>query len=138
MAYNITEACSGCTVCAKLCPVFAIMGKKDARHTVNEKRCIDCGVCGRICQKSAVTDSAGKLCVPVKRSEWQKPVINKEICSACSICVNDCTSGALQITLPQFRGDINVFASLVKPQKCTGCAVCESHCPLDAIKMEAP
>jgi len=137
MAFNITDACSGCTACAKLCPVFAINGERNARHTVNEKRCIDCGVCGKICQKNAVVDNMGKNCSPVKRSEWLKPAINRETCSACSICVNDCTAGALRISLPQFKGDINVFAELEKPQKCTGCAVCESHCPLEAIKMGA-
>ena len=136
MAYNISEKCSGCTICAKLCPVFAIDGEKDKRHTVNEKRCVNCGVCGKICQKSAVSDNTGETCVPVKRAQWPKPVINKEICSACSICVNDCTPGALRISLPQFRGDIKVFAELFQAQKCIGCAICEAHCPLGLISME--
>jgi len=137
MAYNISEACNGCTACAKLCPVFAITGEKDARHTVNKKRCVECGVCGRICQKGAISDSAGSLCAPVKRAQWPKPVIDTKSCSACSICVNDCTPGALRISLPQFRGDIKVFAELAQPQKCVGCAICSSHCPLKAIDMKA-
>jgi ferredoxin len=136
MAYNITEACTGCGACAKLCPVFAITGEKDTRHIINEKRCVDCGVCGKVCQKSAVIDCTGKTCAPVKRSLWQKPVIKTENCSACSICVNDCTAGALRISMPKFRGDIKVFAELVLPQKCTGCAICESHCPIGVITME--
>jgi len=135
-AYNINESCSGCTVCAKLCPVFAITGEKNVRHVINEKRCVECGVCGRVCQQGAVIDSAGKKCIPVKRVQWPKPVIDTGICSACTICVNDCTAGALRISLPEFRGDINVFAELFQPQKCTGCAVCQKHCPLDAIRME--
>jgi len=138
MAYRINESCNGCTVCAKLCPVFAISGEKDARHIVNEKRCVNCGVCGRACAKGAIVDDAGKTCVPVKRAKWPKPAVNAKTCSACSICVNDCTPGALQISLPRFRGDINVYAELAKPQKCTGCAVCKSHCPLGAIRMEVP
>jgi len=138
MAYNIGEECSGCTACAKLCPVFAITRNegKNSRHIINAKRCVECGICGRICQKGAVSDSSGKICVPEKRAQWLKPVINKEICSACSICVHDCTPGALQISLPQFRGDINVFAELKHPNKCVGCGICKSHCPLAAISME--
>ena len=136
MAYHIGETCTGCTVCAKLCPVFAITGEKDARHIVNEKRCVECGVCGRVCQKGAIS-FAGETCVPVKRALWPKPVINTELCSACSICVNDCTPGALRISPPQFRGDIRVHAELAQPQKCVGCGICESHCPLGAITMEA-
>ena len=142
MAYNIGNGCNGCAACAKLCPVFAVTrtedtGEKDAQYVINKKRCVDCGVCGRICQKGAISDSSGKACAPLKRAHWLKPVINKEICSACSICVHDCTPGALQITLPQFRGDINVFAELKHPNKCISCGICFSHCPLGAVTMEA-
>jgi len=137
MAYKITGACTGCTACAKLCPVFAITGERNSLHIINEKRCVDCGVCGRVCAKGAVIDYEGTACVPVKRAQWPKPVINNDECSACSICVNDCTTGALKMSLPRFRGDINVFAELALPQKCTGCSICVSHCPMDAIKMEA-
>ena len=137
MSYSISEVCTGCTVCAKLCPVFAVSGSKDSRHIVNEKRCVGCGVCGRVCAKGAVVDGAGKKCAPIKRALWPKPAINAKACSACSICVNDCTPGALRISLPQFRGDICAHAELAQPQKCVGCAICESHCPMGAISMEA-
>jgi len=137
MAYNITEACAGCTVCAKLCPVFAITGEKGNIHSVNEKRCVECGVCGRVCPRSAIRDGEGNICVPVKRTEWPNPQINKEACSACSICVNDCGPGALRISQPRFKGDIGVYAELSQPQRCVGCAICESHCPMGAISMGA-
>jgi alcohol dehydrogenase class IV/Pyruvate/2-oxoacid:ferredoxin oxidoreductase delta subunit len=134
-SYQITDVCTGCTACAKLCPVLAISGEQNSRHVINDTRCIACGVCGRVCPKNAITDSNGKTCTMVQRSQWQKPVIDTKTCSACSICVNDCTRGALQISLPKFRGDIKVYAELFQPQLCTGCAVCESHCPLKAVKM---
>ncbi|MCL2763858.1 MAG: 4Fe-4S binding protein [Treponema sp.] len=137
MSFSISEACTGCTACAKLCPVFAINGEKDTRHYINEKRCVECGVCGRVCPKNAIADSAGKFCVTVKRTQWPKPFINTALCSACSICVYDCTPRALGISLPQFKGDINVFAELVHPQKCIGCGICQSHCPIGAVNMEA-
>ena len=137
MPYHIGGECTGCTACSKLCPVFAISGERGAQHVINEKRCVECGVCGRICPKSAIRDGGGKACVQVKRSQWPKPVVDSAVCSACSICVNDCTPGALKISLPKFRGDIRVYATLAQGQKCVGCAICESHCPLGAIKMEA-
>jgi len=138
MSYHISEACTGCTLCAKSCPVFAITGEQGSLHSINEKRCVDCGVCGRVCMKGAVADNAGKLCSPLKRAEWPKPVINREICSACQICVHDCTAGALRISLPQSRGDIGVFAELADSKRCTGCAICMRHCPIAAITMEVP
>ena len=137
MAFNIDVSCCGCTACAKLCPVFAITGEKNTQFIINKKRCVECGVCGRACPKNSITDCAGNRCVPVKRAEWPKPMIRTNICSACSICVNDCTQGALRISMPQFKGDIKVFAELTQPQKCTGCAICKSHCPVGAITMEA-
>jgi formate hydrogenlyase subunit 6/NADH:ubiquinone oxidoreductase subunit I len=136
-AHRITEACIGCTACAKTCPVFAISGERGKRHTINELRCVGCGVCGRVCPRSAVVDAAGNVCVPVKRNRWPKPAIDEALCSACSICVTDCTPGALRISLPRFRGDIHVHAELFEPNKCVGCAICESHCPLGAIAMAA-
>jgi formate hydrogenlyase subunit 6/NADH:ubiquinone oxidoreductase subunit I len=134
--YRITEACTGCGVCKKLCPVLAISGEKDAKHSINEARCIECGVCGRLCARSAITDGAGAICAQVKRSQWPKPKIDKDLCSACGICVNDCAPGALRISLPGFRGDIRVYAEFLEPKKCVGCGICAEHCPLKAITME--
>ncbi|MDR0877374.1 MAG: 4Fe-4S binding protein [Treponema sp.] len=138
MAFHITVDCIGCTACARACPVFAISGGKGAQHTINPKRCVECGVCGRICPKAAVADSGDRVIAAVKRSLWPKPKIDAELCSACSICVTDCTAGALKISLPTFRSDIHVHAELFAPQKCVACAICEKHCPLDAITMQAP
>ena len=140
MSHYINESCNGCTACARNCPVFAINGEKGGRHSVNEKRCVDCGVCGRVCMQKAVVGNTGKICLPVKRSEWPKPVIDTEICSACQICVNDCTPGALRISLPAFKGDISVFAELFNSKRCVGCGICQQHCPIGAISMktEAP
>jgi len=137
MAYNITDKCNGCTACSKLCPVYAITGQKSAVHVINQRRCVNCGICGHVCQSHAIVNSEGQVCVPLKRSLWPKPVINKELCSACSICVCDCTPRALRISMPKFRGDINVFCELANPQKCIGCAICESRCPMGAVKMAA-
>ena len=137
MPYHINQACTGCTACAINCPVFAISGNRNELHSINEKRCVECGVCGRVCQKGAVMDNNGKLCSPVKRSEWPKPVIKSELCSACGICVYDCTPKALRIAMPTIKGDIHVSAELFEPRRCVGCGICESHCPMEAIKMEA-
>ena len=138
MSYKIGESCTGCTACARLCPVFAITGERGKRHEINALRCVDCGVCGRICASSSVSDTGGKLCSPVKRSLWPKPRVYENVCSACGICVQDCTPRALSVSMPGFRGDIKVHAELSNPGKCVGCGICEKNCPLAAIVMVSP
>ena len=41
-----------------------------------------------------------------------------------------------RLSMPAFKGDIRVYADLVKPKACVGCGLCESLCPLSAIRME--
>ena len=135
MAYGISERCTGCTICARNCPVFAIAGERGKRHEINPLRCVECGVCGRSCPSGAVQDGSGKTCTLMRRSLWSKPRIDADACSACGICVEDCTARALSISLPKFRGDIRVSAVLSAPEKCVACALCEKHCPLQAVLM---
>ncbi len=135
MAYHITGDCTGCTLCARTCPVFAIEGERKTRHVINEARCVECGVCGRLCAFGAVQDAAGNTAQRVKRTDWPKPAINTDKCSACGICVDICTPGALGISSPVFQGDIDVFAELADAKKCVACGLCEDNCPLNAIEM---
>jgi len=55
MSYTIdTELCRGCTLCAKHCPVNAIVGKPGTPHYIIEDKCIACGSCYDICKFKAV------------------------------------------------------------------------------------
>ena len=136
MAYSITDLCEGCTTCARLCPVMAISGAKKEKHTINPKRCGECGVCARACVKSAVADGSGNPLPRVPRKNWPVAVFDAQKCTACGICLQVCTAGALEITQPQFRGDLQVSAYLANEKKCVGCGLCTKDCPMDAITME--
>ena len=116
--------------------MLAIDGTPKERHVVNIHRCVSCGVCGRICPKGAILDGHGALCKSVPRAQWIKPVVDTVSCSACGICVSWCRAEALRISLPQFRGDIHVFAELYQPNKCVSCGLCEENCPVNAIVMQ--
>lgn len=136
MSYFITDKCIGCTLCFKLCPVGAVKGNLKEKHSINEKRCIECGVCGRACRQGAILKADGRIADVVSRSEWKLPVIEKEKCSACSMCVWICTKNALKIAEPSYQGDIHVFAEFFDVKKCVGCGICEMVCPLHAINMK--
>ncbi|MHC4660898.1 MAG: DUF362 domain-containing protein [Planctomycetota bacterium] len=57
-----------------------------------------------------------------------KPVVNKEECTACESCVDECPESAITM-----EDDIAV----INYEKCNECGTCVETCPVEAIT-EAP
>ena len=50
----LPDACTGCTVCARNCPVNAISGERRQMHVIDPDTCIRCGICMQVCNFNAV------------------------------------------------------------------------------------
>ena len=46
--------CTGCTVCARNCPVEAISGERRLVHKIDPDKCIRCGICAQVCNFNAI------------------------------------------------------------------------------------
>ena len=54
ISFSINDACKGCTLCSKHCPVSAISGQVKAKHVIDQATCIKCGKCEEVCKFEAV------------------------------------------------------------------------------------
>ena len=139
MAFFITDRCIGCAVCTKVCPVGAISGLRNKPHQVIEQLCFDCGACGRICPHGAVLDAERNRVRRIRlRKKWPKPVIVREKCISCKICIDACPTACFDLDYTQDTDDTIGYPVLARPRKCIACAFCETECPVDAIQMVKP
>ncbi len=50
----ISENCTGCMACLKVCPFNAISGKRKEIHKIDQSKCTKCGSCLQVCKFEAV------------------------------------------------------------------------------------
>jgi len=137
MAYTITHECVGCSVCMRVCPVDAIIGKPKERHRIASEICIDCGACGRICPYASVKNPEGQVCERIRiRSRWPKPVFDYQRCMGCTICVEACPTGCIDLKAERGTRETLRYPVLKKVRDCIGCAFCMLECPVDAVDMD--
>lgn len=135
-SYTITDACVGCTLCARHCPINAISGEVRSKHKIDPGRCIRCGLCGKLCPKGAILDESGNKVSRTDKKDWLHPSVNTAACVGCSLCVEACPKSCLEIGGPAFHEDIHTVAELKRPESCIGCGLCEKRCPIGAIVMK--
>jgi len=79
--------------------------------------------------KSPYQAPLGKELYVIKTGEWrfQKPVVSKEKCTRCGICLIFCPTNSIK------EGEASYEADL---ETCKGCGICVNECYAGAVTME--
>ncbi len=77
--YIDPEKCQACMICAKRCPVEAIISAKNQIHVIDQDKCIKCSTCFEVCPPKfgAVTRISGEP-VPPPLPEDKRAIVRKK------------------------------------------------------------
>lgn len=100
--FEITNSCRGCLAqrCKDACPKDAIYFDQNHQAHIDKTKCINCGLCAKACQYSAVADRKRPcenacLVKAISANEDQAAHIDSEKCINCGACISQCPFGAI-------------------------------------------
>ncbi len=138
-SHFITEKCTACTICERVCPTNAITSGEI--FYIDPDLCINCSVCGVYCPFDAIDDNRDVTVARIKVKQIPRAVVHEENCTGCEFCVDVCPFDAIEM---RPYGD-NVITDHPLPQtaqiayviekQCVSCKLCEQVCIKDAIEV---
>ncbi|MCZ6599138.1 MAG: 4Fe-4S binding protein, partial [Planctomycetota bacterium] len=136
-AHFITDKCTACTICERVCPTNAIT-PGEIFH-IDPDLCINCSVCGVYCPFDAIDDSNGVVVQRIKAKQIPKALVHEELCTGCEFCVDVCPFEALEMRPveegAQFPLPQTATIAYVIEKNCVSCKLCEQVCIKDAIEV---
>ncbi len=100
--YIVTSSCRGCLShrCFDACRFGAISFDKNHVAHIDEEKCVDCGMCAKVCPYHAIIsrkrpcETACKVKAIQKAEDNSAEIINEK-CIACGACVYQCPFGSI-------------------------------------------
>ena len=100
--YEVTNACRGCLAhrCEDVCRRGAISFDDDHVAHIDKSKCIECGMCAKVCPYTAIVgrkrpcQSACKV-KAISMDEHKAALIDNSKCISCGACVYQCPFGAI-------------------------------------------
>jgi ferredoxin len=136
-AHFITDKCTACTICERVCPTNAITSGEI--FYIDPDLCINCSVCGVYCPFDAIDDSRDVTVARIKAKQIPKAVVHEELCTGCEFCVDVCPFEALEMqpvdgAVGDFLPQTSRIAVVIE-KNCVSCKLCEQVCIKDAIEV---
>jgi formate hydrogenlyase subunit 6/NADH:ubiquinone oxidoreductase subunit I len=114
------------------CPTRAIIGRRKNKHRIDSEKCIDCGVCGRVCGHHAIEDENGITQTRQILREWLAPVWDYQFCTSCNACIRSCPAKCIESASAEVGG-YRALPRLRRINLCIACGACAAACKFEAI-----
>jgi len=97
------------------------MGVEKTRFPMEDKKCILCGLCGRVCEEVIGASAIGFVNRGIKRKPTTPFEIQSDACIGCGACAMVCPTGVIKIEDIEDKRKIDRWHTELERAKCKMC-----------------